>query len=140
VHPALRTLGKEATPGRALRRLAGLAADAPRLAFAEWRDRRWFNELLFKHYAGLTEDRLVVLADEVFEETIEPRIYAGTADLIAGCKAAGQRVVLVSGSLDHVLEPLRRKLGADGVIANRLEYRDGVATGRLLRPVVAGPV
>jgi phosphoserine phosphatase len=30
-------------------------------------------------------------------------------------------------------------LGATDVIANRLEIKDGHATGRLLRPVVAGP-
>jgi phosphoserine phosphatase len=30
-------------------------------------------------------------------------------------------------------------LGATDVIANRLEIKDGYATGRLLRPVVAGP-
>ena len=30
-------------------------------------------------------------------------------------------------------------LGATHVIANRLEIKDSFATGRLLRPVVAGP-
>src|SRR5208283_2897489 len=29
--------------------------------------------------------------------------------------------------------------GATGVIANRLEIKDGYATGKLLRPIVAGP-
>src|SRR5690606_21809427 len=32
-----------------------------------------------------------------------------------------------------------KHLGADEFITNRLEIKDGYATGRLLRPVVAGP-
>ncbi|MGH9593061.1 MAG: SDR family oxidoreductase, partial [Bryobacteraceae bacterium] len=38
--------------------------------------------------------------------------------------------------LDHVMQPLAEYLGVERVIANRLEFRDGVATGRLLDPVV----
>ena len=32
--------------------------------------------------------------------------------------------------------PLARHLGARWMIANRLEFRDGIATGRLLDPVI----
>jgi phosphoserine phosphatase len=34
---------------------------------------------------------------------------------------------------------LAQHLGADDVIANRLEMKDRVATGKILQPVVAGP-
>jgi phosphoserine phosphatase len=34
---------------------------------------------------------------------------------------------------------LAEHLGATGIIANRLEIKDRFATGKLLRPVVAGP-
>jgi HAD superfamily hydrolase (TIGR01490 family) len=59
--------------------------------------------------------------------------------LIDKCKHAGQRVVLVTGSLDWTVSYLAQELGADHIIANRLEMKDGRATGALLRPVVAGP-
>ena len=45
-------------------------------------------------------------------------------------------VVLVSQGLEHVMRPLARHLGVKWVIANRLEFRDGIATGRLLEPVI----
>ena len=48
-------------------------------------------------------------------------------------------MVFITGSLDVTIRPLARDLGADHIITNRLEYKDGVATGRLMRPVVAGP-
>ena len=50
--------------------------------------------------------------------------------------AAGADVVLVSQGLEHVMKPLARHLGVKRVVANRLEFRDGVATGRLLEPVI----
>ncbi len=42
----------------------------------------------------------------------------------------------MSQSLDHVMRPLARDLGVKWVVANRLEFRDGIATGRLLDPVI----
>ena len=66
-------------------------------------------------------------------------ILPGAKELIDQCKRAGLRVVLITGSLEWTMEPLRRHLGADTLIANRLELKDGYATGKLKRPVVAGP-
>jgi long-chain acyl-CoA synthetase len=45
-------------------------------------------------------------------------------------------VALVSQGLDHVMRPLAQYLGAAQLVSNRLEFRDGVATGRLLEPVI----
>ena len=49
---------------------------------------------------------------------------------------SGADVVLVSQGLEHVMKPLAQHLGVKRVVANRLEFRDGVATGRLLEPVI----
>jgi long-chain acyl-CoA synthetase len=51
-------------------------------------------------------------------------------------QATGVDVVLVSQGLEHVMRPLARHLGVRWIIANRLDFRDGVATGRLLSPVI----
>src|SRR6478752_1430237 len=45
----------------------------------------------------------------------------------------------VSEALDFLMQLLADHLGATGIIANRLEVKDRFATGKLLRPVVAGP-
>ena len=42
----------------------------------------------------------------------------------------GHRLILASASLAICLEPLRGILGFDAVLGTRLEFRDGVATGR----------
>ena len=120
-------------------RLGGALLQAPAMAMAELRDRRLFNEMLFSHYKGMTEDRMAVLSEEVFDAIVKPRIFRGAQDLINQCKVSGKRVVLITGSLDWTIQYLSDYLGADHFIANRLEMKDGKATGKLLRPVVAGP-
>jgi HAD superfamily hydrolase (TIGR01490 family) len=66
-------------------------------------------------------------------------VYPGARDLVQRCRAEGHEVVLVSGALDFLMERLAKYVGATSFIANRLEFKDGHATGKLLRPIVAGP-
>ena len=102
--------------------------------------RKWFNEIFNRSYEGASEDRLVVLAEELFEDVILPNIYPRAKDLIEESRRAGVRQVLVSGALDFTMRPLARYLGVDEVdlIANQLEFVDCYATGKLKKPFVAG--
>jgi HAD superfamily hydrolase (TIGR01490 family) len=139
VHPTLFYLVNQPSPLQSLLRLARATLEAPRLAWAELHDRRTFNELLFASFRGMSEDRLIVLADEVVAKVLEPALFPGARDLVSRCIDRGDDVVLVSGALDVHMRLLAERLGATGVIANHLEIKDGYATGRLTRPVVAGP-
>ncbi len=139
VHPTLFYLLHQATPARTLGAVARALWSAPRLAAAELRDRRFFNEALFELYAGISEDRLLLLADDAFDKVLRPAIFPAARDLVARSKAEGHEVVIVSGALDFLMTRLARELGADDVIANRLEFSRGIATGRMIPPVVAGP-
>ena len=139
LHPTVMYFANQSSPLKSALRIGGALLQAPAMAIAESRDRRLFNELLFSHYKGMSEDRIAVLSEEVFDVVVKPRIFRGAADLISRCKDAGERVVLVTGSLDWTIRILAEHLGADHFIANRLEMKAGTATGKLLRPVVAGP-
>lgn len=139
MHPTVFYMVNQATPLRSLGKLARAVLGGPRMAFAEFRDRRTFNELLYNLYEGMSEDRLLSLADEAFESVLKKNIYPGAKELVASCRDRGHDVVLVSGSLDFLMNRLAKHLGASDVIANRLEIHQGYATGKLLRPVVAGP-
>src|SRR6185295_663319 len=77
-------------------------------------------------------------ADELFEDVIKPNIYPRARDLIEESRRAGVRQVLVSGALDFTMRPLARYFGIDDLIANRLEFKDGYATGKLAKPFVGG--
>jgi HAD superfamily hydrolase (TIGR01490 family) len=139
VHPTLFYMLNQPTPLHSLGKLVRGIARAPWLALAEAQDRRVFNEMLFLSYEGTSEDRLVSLADEAFDTIIKPNLYAGAKDLVKTSRDNGQDVIIVSGALDFLMHRLAKHLGATGVIANRLEIKDRFATGKLLRPVVAGP-
>jgi HAD superfamily hydrolase (TIGR01490 family) len=139
LQPTFFYLANQQTPAQSAGRLLRAALRAPQMALAEMRDRRTFNELLYSTYEGISRDRLLILSEECFDKMMRPALFKNARDLVKRCRDEGQEVVLVSGALDFVLEHLVKYLGASGLIANRLEFKANYATGRLLRPVVAGP-
>ena len=85
---------------------------------------------------GVTRDRLDLLGEEYFQYVLKGQLRPeGVAKLGEWLAQHGQ-VVLVSQGLDHVMRPLALHLGIERLVANRLEFRDGIATGRLLNPVI----
>lgn len=94
------------------------------------------TRLLYMLLRGVTRDRLDLLGEEYFEYILKPRLNKKAVDALRSAHDQHQQVVLVGQSLDHVLRPLARYLGVNRFVANRMEFRDGVATGRLLLPVV----
>jgi HAD superfamily hydrolase (TIGR01490 family) len=101
-------------------------------------DRKLFNELFYRYYAGQSEDRLVTLADEMFEDVLRPAIYPGTPALLGEARRAGCRIVLVTGALDFTVRRLARHLEADDLVANRMRFVDGLATGQVIPPIIEG--
>jgi HAD superfamily hydrolase (TIGR01490 family) len=138
LHPTLFYLLNQQTPVQSAHKLARAILRGPRMVLAEMRDRRLFNELLFSAYEGISEDRLLLLADEVFERVLKRALFPEAKGLVERCREQGD-VVLVSGALDFLMKRLADYLGGAGIIANKLEIKDGFATGKLLRPIVAGP-
>jgi HAD superfamily hydrolase (TIGR01490 family) len=139
VHPTLFYLMNQATPFGTLRKLGRAMLRAPSMAVAELIDRRMFNELLFESYEGMSEDRLVMLADEVFEKVIRPSMYRSAVEFVQKSRDAGHEIVLVSGALDPILRLVAEHIGGATIIGNHLEMKSGIATGKLLKPVIAGP-
>lgn len=119
--------------------LAKLVASIPVYMAADYYSRKFFNEWFYQNYAGFSEDRLVVLGEELFEKVLRPSMYPGTLDLIKRSRDQGIKQVLVTGALDVVIKPLAEYLGVDDYGANTLEIVDGYATGRLIGPLLAGP-
>lgn len=111
VHPTLFYLLNQPTPFATLSKVGRALLNAPRMAIAELVDRRTFNELLFESYAGTSEDRLVLLADEAFEKVIRPSMYRSSLGLIQKSRDAGHEIVLLSGALDVILRHVADYVG-----------------------------
>lgn len=121
-----------------LGRTLGTVASIPAFAGLNILDRKTFNEFFYRYYAGLSEDRLFTLAEDLFEDVIKPAIYPKAKDLIDEARRASCRIVLVTGALDFTMRPLARYLGADDVIANKMQFVGGVATGKVIPPIIEG--
>jgi thioester reductase-like protein/phosphoserine phosphatase len=85
---------------------------------------------------GISRDRLDALGEEEFEYKLKPLLKEEGVLRLKALQVTGAEIVLVSQALDHVMRPLARHLGVRWMIANRLDFRHGVATGRLLSPVI----
>lgn len=109
----------------------------PAFFVADQYNRRVFNDMLFKHYKGESEDRLRYLSEEIFEEVLKPNIFPGTQELLDKSRSLGLRQVVITGALDIMVARLMKYLSVDDFVANRLEFVNGKATGRLLPPILA---
>jgi HAD superfamily hydrolase (TIGR01490 family) len=96
-----------------------------------------FNTFSFRAYRGMNRDRLVGLADDLFEVTLKPSIFPQAESLIQTTRDLGYRNVLVTGTLDFQVRPIALHFGFDEVICNRLEFQKHISTGRVLRPLIA---
>jgi alcohol-forming fatty acyl-CoA reductase len=99
-------------------------------------NRKFATRVIHSVLRGVTRDRLDLLGEEYFLYKLKPRLKERGIRKVQELAAAGADVVLVSQGLDHVMRPLAEHLGVKALVANRLEFRDGTATGRLLEPVI----
>src|SRR5690606_12153240 len=59
---------RQASLAASVRSAVATAASVPMFWAADKISRKWFNELFYRNYAGFSEDRLVLLSEELFEE------------------------------------------------------------------------
>jgi putative phosphoserine phosphatase/1-acylglycerol-3-phosphate O-acyltransferase len=89
-------------------------------------------------YRGLAESVLVELGEEVFEKHLATQIYPESRALVQAHHDAGHTVAIVSSATRYQAEPLARSLGIEHVLCTRLEVKDGVFTGGIVRPTCYG--
>ncbi len=119
-------------------RTLGTIASIPLFASLDIVDRKMFNEFFYRYYAGLSEDRLLTLAEEMFEDLLKPAIFPKARDLIEEARRSGCKIVLITGALDFTVRPLLKYLQADDMIANKMQYVGGIATGKVIPPIIEG--
>jgi HAD superfamily hydrolase (TIGR01490 family) len=114
-----------------------LVASVPAFLALDHFSRRLFNEAFFREYRGMKRDWLMGLSEDLFNEAVQPSVYRGARQLLDRDRAQGFRLALVTGELDFALEPLVSYMGFDSLICNRLVFDHGVATGKVVQPLIA---
>jgi long-chain acyl-CoA synthetase len=85
---------------------------------------------------GVSRDRLDLLGEEYFQYVLKPRLKQKGVARLNEAMGEGSEIVLVSQGLDHIMRPLADHLGVRFLVCNRLDFRDGICTGRLVDPVI----
>ena len=75
---------------------------------------------------GVTEAHM----QQVYDQRLQ--LNPGAQALVQACKAAGLKVLLVSGGFTFFTDRIRDRLGIDFARSNVLEVQDGVLTGRMV--------
>ena len=124
-----------------LRRVAGTSTLGRRLvvqtgslsAMAARRDRDGLKAAAAAAaFAGQPIERVQAIADDFARSVYSTGLRVDTLALLEGHRTQGDAVLLVSASFEVYLRPLAELLGADDVLAARLDVGpDGRLTGRL---------
>ena len=89
---------------------------------------RQFMSQLCKGWDVATVNEIVA---ETLHHVVDPIVYDEAVALIEEHRAAGRDIVIVSASGTEVVEPIGELLGADTVVATRMEGEDGCYTGEI---------
>ena len=116
--------------------LAGFLTKVPYYWGLDKLSRAHFNRAFYKNYAGWKPSRAKHLGQESFAGFTLDRIFPEALQQLRDHKAAGHRVVLLSGALDFLLEPMKDL--ADDVLCSTLAQENGAYTGELTGAPVAG--
>src|SRR5256885_11541186 len=117
--------------------LAGVARSAPGWLYLERRWRAESQRSFYRAYDGLDPDEMRRLGREALNAVTLRRVYPEGMRRIREHKLAGHRVLLLTGALDLVVEPLAELLEVDVDCAHLLEVA-GQLTGDVRSPPPAG--
>ena len=114
--------------------LAGFLLKIPYYLLLDNLSRTKFNQVFYRNYRGMEVERLKGLAQDTFDALLGSKIFPAAADQIRKHKAKGDLVVLATGSLDFIMNPLADYLGADHMLSMSLREHHGKFTGELMSP------
>lgn len=96
------------------------------------------REQALSFVAGRSVAELVALGEEIYDDLMADRIWAGTRALAQMHIDAGQRVWLVTATPVELALIIARRLGLTGALGTVAESKNGVYTGRLVGEMLHG--
>jgi HAD superfamily hydrolase (TIGR01490 family) len=89
------------------------------------------REFLSDLCAGWDVQTVRDIVADTLHNIVDPLVFDEAVSLIEEHQIAGRDVIIVSASGSEVVEPIGEMLGADGVIATRMQIADGKYTGEI---------
>ena len=82
---------------------------------------------------GFSVEEMRSLVGDAMEPVLRPLVYAEPLHLVQEHRSRGERVYIVSATLQEIVDHIAADIGFDGAIGSTCEVVDGVYTGRVLR-------
>ena len=108
----------------------GLKADVAAITEATMRGEIADFKTSLRRRVALLKGVSVASMQSVYDERLQ--LNPGATELVAACKKAGMKVLLVSGGFTFFADRVAQRLGIDYAKSNQLEVVDGVLTGQLV--------
>ena len=97
-----------------------------------------FNQVFYRNYRGMNVADIKELSTRMFEAYLLPKIFSEAVSQVQEHKEQGTAIVLVTGSLDFIVQPIADYLTVDSVLAPQLCEEDGQFTGELTTDPLIG--
>jgi len=90
-----------------------------------------FDKYYYNHYKGIKANKIDKAIKEQVIPFINKKIFPQALEEIEKLKSERYFIVLVSGNLKNIVEPLVKELNVDDYISTELEIKDGMFTGKV---------
>jgi putative phosphoserine phosphatase/1-acylglycerol-3-phosphate O-acyltransferase len=87
---------------------------------------------------GVPEQEFIDFGNKVYKKHLANEIYPESRALVEAHKAKGHTVAIISAATPYQVEPIARELGIEHILCTRLEVKDGIFTGNIIKPPVWG--
>ena len=113
---------------------AGFALKVVYYFFLDKVSRTAFNRAFYRNYRGMDAQRTKRLAHEAFDAMLRAKVFPAAVDCIREHRERGHLIILVTGSLDFIVQPLADYLKCDAALTVQLVEENGKFTGELTTP------
>ncbi len=87
---------------------------------------------------GVPESMLIELGEEVFRKHLAADIYPESRALVEAHAKKGHCIAIVSSATVYQIQPVADSLGIEHVLCTRLEVKDKLLTGEVVKPTCYG--
>ena len=97
-----------------------------------------FNQVFYRNYRGIDAAEIKGLATEMFETYLRPKIFSEAVSEIQEHKQRRTTIVLVTGSIDFIVQPIADHFDVDIALTPQLREENGQFTGELTSAPLIG--
>lgn len=92
------------------------------------------KRLILLQMRGRTKLEMEKLAERYYAEEIRPALVPEVMNALKEKQDAGFKIFLVSGGYDIYLKLFAREFNIDGIISSKIEFKNGICTGKMFGP------